>query len=53
LVDQPVDPLAHRQLAALALPFDAFGPAHLPREALAALDLADFLLPGHVLVFAP
>jgi hypothetical protein len=48
-IDQSVDPLAHRQLAALALSLDTFRAAHLARKSLAALDLADFLFPGHFL----
>ena len=46
-IEQPVDALAHRQLAAVVLALDLVRPAHLLRERLAPAQLLDFLFPAH------
>ena len=40
-IEQQVEPLAHRELAELALALDAIGAAHLERALLALREVAD------------
>ena len=47
IVDEQRDPLAHGELAAALVEGDVVGPAHLPRQLGAPLDLIQFALPGH------
>ena len=49
-VDQPVDPLAHREPAAVVLALDLVGPAHLARHALARPQFVQLALPAHMSV---
>ena len=44
-IEQAVDPLAHRELSAIALALDLVRPAHLPGERLAAAQFLDIAVP--------
>ena len=46
-IDQPDDPLAHGQPAAIVLTLDFVRPAHLMRQPLAQAKLVEFSTPGH------
>ena len=46
-VEQPVDALAHRELAAVVLALDLVRPAHLLRERLAPAQFLDLFFPTH------
>ncbi len=46
-VEQPLDPLAHRELAPIMLPLDVLSPAHPLRELNAPPNFLDLLLPRH------
>ena len=46
-IEQSLDTLAHRQLAAVALALDLVFAAHLAGQGLATAQLVDFRLPGH------
>src|SRR5208282_2798028 len=49
-IEQPFDPLAYRELAAVMLALDVIGPAHRFGELDAAADFFDFLLPRHAIL---
>ncbi len=46
-IEQQVDPLAHGEAARIVLALDLVGPAHVPRERLAAAQFFDFGFPAH------
>src|SRR5262249_1165437 len=48
-IQQPVDPLAHGELAAVVLALHFLRPAHLPGERFAPAQLLDFFFPAHSL----
>src|SRR5204862_7021673 len=48
-IQQPVDALAHRELAAVVLTLDLFRPAHFFGERFAPAQFLDFFFPAHSL----
>ena len=45
-IDQPLDPLAHRELAVEVLPLDRLRTAHLTGELASSVNAFDFLFPA-------